>query len=241
MSIKTEHVDVNMKFKLKKDMVENEEICTRCGGLGIVSRDSPYGIRKEGESINFNNPFPFNKQSFTFCPDCYNGVRKRCKHCDCLVPKSYTECQCNKSKEERGVASWQLDLKRWQKSKKNTYDEALKNFEKLYVDNSDSFVDSDELIEHLHDYMEEHDLKIEDVLDWHIYTTNIFNISFDSHSIVEDACDELHEESYERISDSKFKELQNYLDKWASEVKNETTTYYPNWNIGILLSEEDLK
>ena len=39
-------------FTLRKDLIENEEVCQNCKGLGLVVRDNSYGIEgKHGNSI----------------------------------------------------------------------------------------------------------------------------------------------------------------------------------------------
>ena len=39
-------------FTLHKDLIENEEVCLNCKGLGLVVRDNSYGIEsKHGNSI----------------------------------------------------------------------------------------------------------------------------------------------------------------------------------------------
>src|SRR5690606_3086140 len=55
-------------------------------------------------------------------------------------------------------------------------------------------------------------------------------ITIDAHSIVESACDELHEEAFENITD--LEELQTYLDAWTDKQKG-TTTYYADKKYAI--------
>lgn len=36
MTVRTEYVDVDFKANLKKDLLENEVLCDRCKGTGLV-------------------------------------------------------------------------------------------------------------------------------------------------------------------------------------------------------------
>ena len=79
---------------LEKDLHETEyykeEICKRCHGTGIVLAENPYGLSEEKTPVRF----PYRQQAFTFCPDCFNGIRKRCKVCGELIPRGMLIHNC---------------------------------------------------------------------------------------------------------------------------------------------------
>ena len=57
-----------------------------------------------------------------------------------------------------------------------------------------------------------------------LWNCEVVKISMDADSIIENACEELHEDARDYISDEK--ELQDFLDKWCGKQTG-TTTYYP--------------
>ena len=60
-------------------------------------------------------------------------------------------------------------------------------------------------------------------------------ISMDADSIIENACEELHEDARDNISDEK--ELQEFLDKWCAKQTG-TTTYYPCYKEYVKVQKE---
>ena len=60
-------------------------------------------------------------------------------------------------------------------------------------------------------------------------------LGFDEDIIIENACDELHEDARDNISDEK--ELQEFLDKWC-EKQTGTTTYYPCYKEYVRVKKE---
>lgn len=51
-------------------------------------------------------------------------------------------------------------------------------------------------------------------------------MNMDAEDIIANACEELHEDAYENISQSDIGELQSYLDEWCKKQTG-TNTYYP--------------
>ena len=85
-------------FTLHKDLIENEEVCPNCKGLGLVIRDNSYGIEgKHGN--NHLHMFPYKHQSMTFCPICYNGVIRRCELCGEIIQRGFLRHNCKKQYE----------------------------------------------------------------------------------------------------------------------------------------------
>lgn len=60
-------------------------------------------------------------------------------------------------------------------------------------------------------------------------------ISMDTDSIIENACEELHEDARNNISDEK--ELQDFLNKWCDKQTG-TTTYYPCYKEYVKVQKE---
>ncbi|MGG1652235.1 hypothetical protein ABHN03_03805 [Paenibacillus sp. NRS-1775] len=242
--IKTEYIDLHVDFKLKKDMALNEEICKDCKGLGLHIYDTRYGLTVNGKKLG-NDWFPFNKQSISWCPSCYNGVRKRCKHCGELVPKQFVECQCSKALEERGKLPWQIENQQWEKAEKITYKEALDKYNMLYIENWDKYIMADELedqIEYWHDKLalDSREDVISDLLNLHIYGTSKDTIALDAEDIISSATSDLHDEAYDR-SKHVIKKLQKFLDGIHDEIGDTTATFYQDASVGIQLTFDDIK
>ena len=72
----------------------------------------------------------------------------------------------------------------------------------------DSYKDSDE-----YESYEEMMNNLPEVL----WLTNPVDITMDADSIIESACEELHEDASENISDEDRKKLQNMLDEWCKK------------------------
>lgn len=70
-----------------------------------------------------------------------------------------------------------------------------------------------------------------------LWLTDSVDIFMDADSIIENACEELHEDAYENISDEDRKELQNILDKWC-EKQTGTRTVYPNYRKYVRVRKE---
>lgn len=237
--IRTEYVDVQVSYKLKKDLQKNEEICKDCNGVGIRIMDARYGLTVDGKKLG-NGMFPFNKQSIIWCAHCYNGVRKRCEYCSELVSKMYVDCQCEKALESRGKASWQIDKERWDKAEKISYKTALDKFDMVFIDSLDKYVITDELPEELQHYIDDNEeIEIDDIKNLKIYGTTKTSATLDATNILVNATEDLHEEAYDR---SKYilKKLQGYLDEINEEIAQDTSTYNASYKCGIQITNEDI-
>ena len=63
------------------------------------------------------------------------------------------------------------------------------------------------------------------------------DISMDAGSIVEDACEQLHEDALESISYDDMKELQNFLNEWCAKQTG-TRTIYPCYEEYVRVQKE---
>ena len=231
-----EKVEINFQKSLIKHLSENEVICTDWGGSGLRIDERPFGIK--GFNHLNGQMFPFKKQTIVSCQSCYNGVRKLCTYCQQPLPRHTNQCSCEKAEWERKEEGLKKEIEKFESAEKITLDEALKKYVFLFVDNWDKYFETDnfeceenDYLDELNDGLEEEDkVKIEEL---RIFVTKETRLTFDAGSILEDNTEDLHEEAYERIGNDKIAELQEMLDRWAETVKDNTTTYYPDYKIAI--------
>ena len=93
-----------------------------------------------------------------------------------------------------------------------------------YQHNNGFFYDLNDLYEYCEDTGRE--------LPDYVWGTQTDMIHINADYIVEEACEELHEDAYESIDYSDMKELQKMLDDWCNEQTG-TVTYYPDYTYAI--------
>ena len=230
MLIRTEQIDVSFNLKLQKDLQEHEIICSHCGGTGLQVDNNPFGIKGENSKIHF----PYKQQTIVGCRHCYNGVQSKCLHCDKILDRGTSQCNCEKYNQERIQELYEKDIETWNKTKKISFEEATNDFIMIYIDNYDKYLMVEELEEWIEDKESEADQSIcrEEL---RVYGTYIMELSIDASDIIENACGDLHEDARDNISVQDEKCLQVLLDKWCEKNKQGTTTYYADFSIGINL------
>lgn len=226
-------VDVKLDIPkyLTKDLQDDEAICQTCGGLGLVVRPNEYGLREENKKA-WRVSFPYRNESLFPCPSCYNGVVKLCMHCGTVLPRGHLICCCETVQSEKRVADLAKQLERWQKAQKISFTDAITRFKMVYVEPADEYFITEELLDRLSEYWELGEPLIE-----RIYGTTTASITIDAASIIEGACEELAEAAADNIDSDDERELQDLLDSWAEKHKKDTTTYFPDYEVGVILPE----
>lgn len=153
-----------------------------------------------------------------------------CKHCGNELPRGYLRCDCEKAKlekQEEENIKYQEIMSKAIKLKYN--DEQVLNMEMLFSDdyshNEGYFSDWEEFFEDWHDNHTEADEKPK-----YVWGTECQTISIDAYDIAERACEELHEDAFDNVSD--IDDLEEFLDDWCSKQTG-TSTYYPNYKMLI--------
>jgi len=228
--LRTEQIDVSFNLKLQKDLQEHEIICSHCGGTGLQVDNNPFGIKEENSKIHF----PHKQQTIRGCNHCYNGVQSKCLHCGEILDRNKYQCGCDGVKNERTQKQYEKDLETWNKAKKISYSQSLNEYIMLYIDNYDKYIMADELEEWIEneEFDREEDFNKENL---RIYGTESMNIKINAYDIIEDACDDLHEDAMDNIGSNEEEKLQMLLDEWCEENSSGTTTYYADCKVGIVL------
>lgn len=244
------HISINVSEEIKnilpetleKDLQDDEEICPVCHGLGVILDNNIYGIKGDTSEAAKKSMFPYNHQAIKFCPNCYNGVIRLCQYCGKQIRKGsidYCDCEQYKVKEEE--------------EKRIKYQEKISRAEEVNIEDVDSemwfydeytddyFSDIDYFVDSYKDSDEyESDEEMMNNLPEVLWLTDPVDISMDADSIIENACEELHEDASENISGKDRKELQNMLDEWCKK-QTCTRTVYPNYKKCVRVRKEWFK
>lgn len=234
--IKIKHVSIDLKNvlsgTLEKDLSENEAICPVCNGTGVVKRNNVYGIVGDTSEVAKKKHFPYNHQALSLCPNCYNGVIRLCEYCGKPIGKNYiSKCGCEQYKKKEAEKQKIKYQKKIDKAKKVDWCSASYY---VYDEQSDKyFLDEDEFTEYYWDLYQEgihfcksFDEYFNNEVPKVLWCCKEEKIKLDAGDIVEYACEDLHEDAYQRVDG--MNELQKFLDEWCSKQSG-TITYYPDY------------
>lgn len=224
---------------LEKDLQENEEICPVCHGLGVVIDNNVYGIRDDTSEAAKKSMFPYNHQALRLCPNCFNGVIKLCKYCGKPLKDRHTiECDCEEYKFREDIAASVRYSDKINSAKEIQLEDITTDVWFYDEDTDKYFPDIDSFVayyENNNNYETVEEL--ENYLPEVLWFTEETSIQINAGNIIEDACEELHEDAYDSISTLDIQKLQKVLDKWCEEQTG-TKTYYPDYNKYIKVKKE---
>lgn len=113
--------------------------------------------------------FPYNHQTIKFCPNCYNGVIELCEYCWKPLPRNTSKWDCEqykaREKEKNRI--------------KDDYFSDVNYFVDAYKD-SDEYESDEEMMNNLPEVL---------------WLTDPVGISMDADQIIENVCEELHEDA----------------------------------------------
>lgn len=242
------HISLNLEEEIKKilpitlekDLQDDEIICPVCHGLGILKQDYRFGVKEDDTEKNFKLNW-YDNEYLTICPHCYFGRLKTCKYCGKVLSKGINTCNCDGFREQ------------WKEEKRIKYQETINKAKEIdlkdtsyyiYDEQSDKyFTSEDEFAEHYWDlYLDEekeHGYNFDEYFEKYIpkvlWNCEETKILIDADSIIDNACEELHEDARENISDEKG--LQEFLDKWCAKQSG-TTSYYPCYREYVRVQKE---
>lgn len=111
----SEYIQNLVNVNLKKDLHNDEEICQHCHGTGMVITNNPYGL-SDDPNRSIGTLFPYQHQSITFCPYCYNGIVHRCKLCGQIMPRGRLKHDCEQQREIDRAELAKKEAEEWQKA-----------------------------------------------------------------------------------------------------------------------------
>ena len=110
-------------------------------------------------------------------------------------------------------------------------------YECLYIDCIDEYVFCErELVDRLIGIMDEREYQSVTYID--VLTTSKTKLSICAEQLLEDACYDLHDDAFDKITSSDIAELQEILDAWCAKMTC-TYTYTPDYSLKV--SNEYLK
>lgn len=224
--MKREEVDVAKEISelfpkiLVKDLTENERICPVCHGLGMKIDNNIYGLRRDTSEAAKHSMFPYKHQALSFCQSCYNGVQRLCKFCGKpYANQAYLHCDCEgqeKADEEERIKKWNETISK----AKEVSESDVKTM--LYCEEEDEYYDCVE--DFFESYKENDEIGFwEGTKPDRLWVCSVQEISIDAGSVIENACEDLHEDASENCD---YGSLQVTLDAWCKNQSG-TTTYYP--------------
>ena len=182
---------------------ENEKLCDTCDGIGWLYDKEKGFIEK--------------------CSDCYNGIIHLCSICYQPVRGRCMNKEC------RDIRDKEAEQKHFDKAIKSEYKDVPAEYKEMlysesYGYNEGYFSDIDELIE----YCEDNDIEVPK----YVWSTTKIGLSMDAGYIIENACEELHEDAYQNITNGK--ELQEFLDAWCAKQTG-TDSYTVDYKYAIMI------
>ena len=205
---------------LVKDLAEHERICPVCNGLGMRIEDNIYGIKGDTSEAGKKYLFPYKHQALSFCQNCYNGVQSLCPYCgQPYKNQAYMHCDCEGQKK----ADEEERIRKWNEKVANAVAVDEKDVDvMLYCEEFDKYYDT------VDDFFEDYaaNYKDEEVYNKpeRLWVTSVEKISIDAYSVIENACEGLHEDAMENIDEKDIAELEEFLDNWCK--KQTGTTFY---------------
>lgn len=225
--IKKYHSDGH--FKLKCVSSEYIPMLLRCLQNGVVMEDD-LRFSYKGTTARFDK-VP-NQILLTRLIQNDFTLAKKCKCCGKIIPASSFGSLC------KGCA-----IRVIEENDKKKFEAAIKvklkdaNPKRCVLMYSDTFEKNDGYfsdIEELEEYCEEHSIEMPK----YVYGTTPYSISMNAEDIIEEACDNLHEDAMSCITDNDIEELQKYLNEWCRNQTG-TTTYEVDYSYAILLKGEE--
>ena len=245
-NVHTKHISLNVSEEirhilpdtLEKDLQYNEAICPVCHGLGVVLDNNVYGIEGDTSEVAKKSMFPYNHQAIKFCPNCYNGVIRLCEYCGKSLARGTLKYDCEQQRAKDEKEKRIKYQKTIAKANEVDINELPKDTWFYDEQTDDYFSDIEGFVDSYKDYSEfENDKEMIANLPPVLWICGTTDISMDAGSIVEDACEQLHEDALESISYDDMKELQNFLDEWCAKQTG-TRTLYPCYKEYVRVQKE---
>jgi hypothetical protein len=221
-----------LKDGIKKDLQDHQKLCPTCKGTGLMITNQVYGLSNDPDK---SKHFPYSNQYIVSCNHCYSGVINLCEYCDNELPRFSANCNCDKYKSAQYTLQLKKEKERWEKAIKLEHDDEIAKgmmmyYSEDYSSNEGYFSEWEDFID---SWFDDNDPDAEKPI--YVWGTYCVKLSLDADSIIENACDDLHEDAGSNIVAQE--ELQEFLNKWC-EKQSGTETYYADYKYAIKIPWE---
>ena len=201
-----------------------ERVCTECEGrlLSYATHGQVFGgSDADGRYI-------------IVCHSCLGGLQQQCPHCKGWMVQRVL-CHCSGRRAEQKRLEVQRDAARFDQATHLTIEEAeAAGIECVYWPN-----EGGDIITRLASVMDDAEERV--LFNWDydrpmfVWATTETELTMDAGSIIEDACEDLHDEALYSIGTEGPVELQAIVDAWCAKYGDGCTTYHPDYTRAILL------
>jgi len=217
-----------LKNGLKKDLQENQIICPFCKGTGLEITDQVYGLSDDPDKRI--GRFPYHNQYIASCSHCYGGIINLCEYCGKELPRNASICFCKEAEEARRSKVFKKEQEQMSKAVILRYDDEIAQkmgvlFSEEYGYDEGYFIEWEEFFEYWECEHEENDEKPK-----YVWGTTSDTLHLDTESILEYACEDLHENAMDNLTN--IEELEIFLDDWEKKQTG-TETYW--WSSKYLI------
>ena len=207
-SLKGKKIEL-LPVKLTNEKIESH--CPICNGIGWIQKEEGF---------------------IETCRNCEGkGIIKSCSVCGKTI--KYYESVCQECWRDHWVETEkEKNQKKLETAHKLFWDkdeEKIKEFNCFY---SDDYSYNDGYFYEFEEFLDSMDDINEDTKPQFVWGTSEEQIEIDVDSILENACEDLHEDALSNISQNDYLELKNFLEQWCKKQTG-TTTFYPNYNYAI--------
>lgn len=206
--------------ELVKDLHDNEDICPVCKGTGVRIEPNRYGLSDDPVK---NPMFPYQHQSLSFCPNCYNGIVRYCPDCGKQLTRGHLQCSCEAVQRRKQEKKRQAALNDFEQAVKHDSSALGTEFTMCHSDhfphNEGYFSDWEEFF----DCWDDSDYADLAQRPQYVWGTSEIHMSLDAYDIINSACEDMYDDAVDDIGSAAIKEMQNYFDGWLKT--NGRTTY----------------
>jgi len=228
-----EYLSEALEEGLQKDLQENQILCPKCKGTGLIIDDRVYGLSDDPNKTQGH--FPYHTQYIASCDHCFAGVVNLCEYCGKQLPRFHLRCDCDKAEEARRTIEREEEKKRMSNAKILKYDDEIaQSMGMLYSDdygeNEGYFTEWEEFFEYIYDECEAN------CRPKYVWGTTSYSFYLDTDNILESVCDDLHEDARDNLID--VDELMMFHESW-SKKQTGAETYCQSYKYLIEIPWED--
>lgn len=207
---------------------EGQRLCPECGGRCIG-----YGRFHGGSMVMMPDA---DNAWLHVCDHCRDGVQRQCPLCQAWSAAP-SFCGCAGRHKAHMAQRLAAEIAKFDTAQHMTIEYARAvGIEYVYFPGEDG--DQIVGIGDIEEQADERRADWKDSRPLFAWATRRQDLSLDADSIVEGACQDLHEDAYDSIGSEAFAELQAFLTAWCAKHGDGCATYWPDHSRAIILPAE---